>query len=155
MSEYCPKCGISLPTESKFCFKCGAAIPTASPTPDIETNNVSEDPMKLVRPLCYIAGILSGVLFLNMDPYRQNKEIRFHAWQSIFFTLTWLGVLLLHTILPFIFFPLFPMTFLIQIAFFALWVILLVKAYNGEIFKLPILGEMAQARSAKSADPDS
>jgi uncharacterized membrane protein len=151
MSIFCPKCGASLPDESKYCFKCGAPIPvnvnTDTPIPKTIEAPVTPDSMNLARLLCYVAGILSGIIFLNLEPYRADRDIRFHAWQSIFFTLTWLGVLFIYRILPFIFFPLFPLAFLLQLAFFGLWVVLLAKAYNGEKFKLPILGDMAEARS--------
>ncbi len=42
--------------------------------------------------LCYLALVLTGVLFLFLEPYNRNKAIRFHAFQSIF---VWIGIMVL------------------------------------------------------------
>jgi|SRR5690349_9100530 len=91
---------------------------------------------------CYLAGILFPIIFLTRDPYKTNRFIRFHSFQSIVFTLMWAAVIgalrLLHeqsavaTVLS-----------IAWIVFFTTWVLLMVKAYQGRMFKLPLVGLFA------------
>jgi uncharacterized membrane protein len=89
--------------------------------------------------LCYLAGWVTGIIFLILEP--KNKFIRFHAMQSIvtFGFLTIASIVL--SALPFVgdFFAL-----AIGILIFILWIILMVKAYQGELYKLPVAGNIAE-----------
>ena len=89
--------------------------------------------------LCYLAGWISGIIFLVIE--RKSKFIRFHAMQSIvtFGFLTIASILL--SALPFVgnFFAL-----AIGILSLILWIILMVKAYQGELYKLPVAGNIAE-----------
>jgi len=89
--------------------------------------------------LCYVLGWISGIVFLILEP--ENKTIRFHAWQSIivFGAANILGIIFsfipgLRIFLPWV----------ISVIAFILWIVLMVKAYRGEKYKLPISGEMAE-----------
>ena len=87
--------------------------------------------------LSYLAGVLTGIIFFLLE--KQNKFVRFHAMQSIlvfgFFIVlnVALGILVVG-------WSLMPILSLIQLA---LWIILMVKAFQGEKFKLPVVGDMA------------
>ncbi|MBC8274553.1 MAG: DUF4870 domain-containing protein [Chloroflexi bacterium] len=89
--------------------------------------------------LCYLAGWITGIIFLVLE--QKNKFIRFHAMQSIvtFGFLTIAGILL--SALPFVgdFLAL-----AIGIVVLILWIILMVKAYQGELYKLPVAGNIAE-----------
>src|SRR4030042_3116136 len=89
--------------------------------------------------LCYLAGWITGIIFLVIE--QKNKFIRFHAMQSIvtFGILTIASVLL--SWIPFVggFFA-----SVIGILVFILWIILMVKAYQGELYKLPVAGNIAE-----------
>ncbi|MFC1704546.1 DUF4870 domain-containing protein [Candidatus Omnitrophota bacterium] len=92
--------------------------------------------------LSYLLWFITGIIFIVLE--RKNKFVRFHALQSIivFGFLFGLGI-----ILPFI--PLMGW-FLIPIVWITsliLWVILMVKAYQGELFKLPVVGDIAEKSS--------
>lgn len=93
-------------------------------------------------------GIVSGILFLNIDPYRKDPLIRFHAWQSIYLWATAVGLM----ILPRVFF-FFSFLWLIAIPAYlgalVLWLILIVKSYNGEKFKIPVLGDLAEKQARR------
>ena len=91
--------------------------------------------------LCYALGWVTGVVFLLTEP--SNRFVRFHAWQSTFvFGAACLATLLALPI------PLIGWVFAIVIFYgsVALWLILMFKAYQGERFKVPVAGDMAEQR---------
>jgi uncharacterized membrane protein len=94
--------------------------------------------------LSYLLGWVTGLIFYLLEP--NNKFVRFHAIQSIivFGTFTLLGIIL--GWIPFI------GTFiwsLISILAFILWIILMVRAYQGVKYKLPIAGNLAEKWAEK------
>lgn len=93
--------------------------------------------------LSYGLGWITGVLFLVTEP--QNRFVRFHAMQS---TIVFLALSVACVVLQSI--PILGMlltVFIVIPASAVLWLILMFKAYQGEHFKLPIAGEMAEART--------
>ncbi len=95
--------------------------------------------------LCYIGGWISGIIFLVLE--QKNRWVRFHAVQSIivFGTITVAGLI-------FGWIPVVGDAFswIISIIGFILWVILMIKAYNGERYKLPVAGDIAESIVATS-----
>lgn len=95
--------------------------------------------------LCYICTPISSIIFIVLE--KSNPDVKFHAWQGTFLGCAWIGlwivINILVMILPFIGF-LFP---IISLAFFVLWVICLIKAYQGERWKLPVIGDMAAKKA--------
>lgn len=81
--------------------------------------------------LAYLLGILSGIFFYLTE--KNDKYVRFHAIQSIA-----LGVVMF---IPSMFIPFFG-----ALAYIALTVYLMVKAYHGEKYKLPVLGDFAEKK---------
>ncbi len=102
--------------------------------------------------LCYLLGFITGILFLVIAPYNQNRIVRFHAFQSIFLNVAWVAVFIALNILFAIihvfglFFGLF-LTPLIGLAFFVLWIYLMISAYQGKTVVLPIIGPLAQQQA--------
>ena len=89
--------------------------------------------------LSYLAGILTGIIFFLLE--KENKFVRFHAMQSI---MTFGFFFVLNIVLgfvPVVGWSLIPLVGIVQLI---VWIILMVKAYNGEHFKLPIVGDLAQ-----------
>jgi uncharacterized membrane protein len=88
--------------------------------------------------LCYLAGWITGLIFFLIE--KENRFVRFHAMQSIitFGSLTVLSMIFGFMPLLWI---LMPILGILQVI---LWVILMVKAYQGELFKLPVIGEIAE-----------
>ncbi|HYP06654.1 MAG TPA: hypothetical protein VER03_10535, partial [Bryobacteraceae bacterium] len=99
-----------------------------------------------------VLGFITGILFLVLTPYNQDKFVRFHAFQSIFLNGAWIAVWILETIifmmLPWALITIMSMVaMLISLAFLGLWILLMVKAYQGERFKLPIIGDLAEKQA--------
>ena len=89
--------------------------------------------------LCYLAGWITGLIFFLIE--KENRFVRFHAMQSII-TFGSLSVLFIVIgFMPFVNLVLVPILAILQVI---LWIILMVKAYQGELFKLPMIGDIAE-----------
>ncbi len=99
--------------------------------------------------LCYLAGWVTGVIFLLIE--KDNKFVKFHAIQSIltFGVLSVLIWLLIPMLLPVIGFGILTLSWILWILWLVLWILLMVKAYQGQEFKLPIIGDMAMKWAGK------
>ncbi len=123
----------------------------AEPNNDKKTSTGLEP--NLAALLSYILGIVTGIVFYLIE--RENKYVRFHAMQSILFFGAYVIIYIILTILLQVlgFIPVLGLIFriLIGIAFAVLalgalviWIILMIKAYTGERYKLPIIGDIAE-----------
>ncbi len=92
--------------------------------------------------LSYVLGIITGIIFYLIE--KENKFVRFHAMQSIvvFGFLFVLGIVL--SVIPVIGWALLPVLWVVDLI---VWVLLMIKAYQGEYFKLPIAGDIAEKNS--------
>lgn len=91
--------------------------------------------------LSYVAGFMTGIIFFVLE--KDNKFVRFHAMQS---TITFGGLFVLHVFCSYMPFLAFVMP-IISVASLILWIVLMIKAYQGEMFKLPIIGDIADQKS--------
>ncbi|MGD0785737.1 MAG: DUF4870 domain-containing protein [Sedimentisphaerales bacterium] len=107
--------------------------------------------------LCYVLGWITGLIFFLIE--KENKFVRFHAAQSlvVFGALTVLQIALgifsgiLVAIHLYVLVPVFTLLYpLIGLVGLILWIMLMVKAFQGEMFKLPIAGDMAEKMSEKA-----
>ena len=94
--------------------------------------------------------IIPAIVFLVLEPYNKSRFVRFHAWQSIFFNVAWwilwIGLrILVH--IPFLGFLTLLIWPLVGLGGFIVWIILVLKANKGEMFKLPVIGDMAQQQA--------
>lgn len=92
--------------------------------------------------LCYMIGLISGIVFYLVE--KNNKFVRFHAMQSI---VVFGFLFVLGTILPWIPVIGWILTPLLWIVTLVLWIVLMIKAFQGELFKLPIAGDIAEKNS--------
>ena len=154
---FCQSCGA--PVEGKFCAKCGAAAPgQEGPTPGLAgppppVAGAMQD--NVASALCYVLGLITGIVFLVMEPYSRNRAVRFHAFQSIFLNVAVIAV----DIVIGIFFRTVLFTFgfaglltgvlwpLFGLACFALWLYLIFSAYQGKTVLLPLIGPLAQKQA--------
>jgi len=104
--------------------------------------------------LAYIT-IIPAIIFLVMEPYNKNRFVRFHAWQNIFFHLAWIvawiALLIVSAVLAFI--PIlghlvaFLLWMALSIGGVVVWIILLMKANQGQMWKLPFIGDLAEKQA--------
>jgi len=104
--------------------------------------------------LCYLLGLVTGILFLVLAPYNRNPRIRFHAFQSIFFhvgwIIFWIAVAVIQMAMPFgLTIIISLLHLLIWLGGFIVWLLLMWKAYNNDRLVLPIIGPMAEQQAAK------
>jgi uncharacterized membrane protein len=106
--------------------------------------------------LCYLLGIITGVIFLVLAPYNQNKAIRFHAFQSIFLwvasCVVWVGWSIVSAIVLGAtyyggFGLWFVLTAVVRLGIFLFWVFMIVSAYQGKKIVLPLIGQIAQQQA--------
>jgi len=126
----------------------GAVVAISSPA------NVEQKTMEtnLVGALTYLAGFITGIIFLVLDPYKSNSFVRFHAFQSIFFNIAWVVFWILWMIISAVLTPLtagvfgliaLPLMLIFTVAGFGVWAFLMYQAYQQKLFKLPIVGKFA------------
>ena len=100
---------------------------------------------RALAALAYLTLVPAAVLLL-LPAYRHSAYVRFHAWQSLllwgaFFLLTIVS-LLLSNVTAAMAFLLFGIV--ASLAMFFLWVVLSLKAWQGELFELPLFGALAE-----------
>ena len=95
--------------------------------------------------LCYVAGWVTGIVFLLIE--KENRFIRFHAVQSI---VTFGAITIVQIIVFFI--PLIGwiLDFIILAMAVILWIVCMLRAFDGQMFKLPIVGDFADRHSKPS-----
>ena len=156
---FCASCGSQV--EGKFCPKCGAAIVAGGAAPPPPAPGTYAAPVSapmaenVASTLCYVLGLITGIIFLVLEPYSKNRAVRFHAFQSIFLNVAVIvieiafsivfGIMLriagIFSVFLGIFFPIFWLGLLI------LWLYLLFSTYQGKTIVLPIIGPIAQKQA--------
>ena len=115
-------------------------IPSQTPTQTPATSN-SLDP-KVTAMLAYLLWLLGGIVFFAIS---KDQYVRFHAAQSILLSIVVAILYVFMMIFGFMFwFLLGNVSIIIWTAIFAVWILLMIKAYQGIRFKLPIIGKIAE-----------
>ncbi len=160
---FCTNCGTDV-SGVKFCSNCGtpAAGPSsgaAAPPPAAESapgtgdasgqqgapgnswpsgsgpESVPDSTRNIAAALAYITPV--AVILLLIEPFKDIRYIRFHSLQSLFYFGSWIVLqFVLGLIAP-------PVAFLVTFAFVIGWFFIAYKAFLGEMFHLPVLGELA------------
>jgi uncharacterized membrane protein len=137
---FCPTCGTQI-ADGATCPKCaGGAVPGASasavaPAAAGLTDNVA-------GALAYVT-IIPAIVFLVLEPFNRKRFVRFHAFQSIFVYVAWI---IIGIGLSFVGFIPFLWT-IVRLAMFVILLILALKAYQGKMFKLPVIGDLAEQQA--------
>jgi uncharacterized membrane protein len=105
--------------------------------------------------LAYVLGFITGILFLVIAPYNQIREVRFHAFQSIFLNVAWIAVwialTIVGTVMSTISFMLATLwglvSMLVSLGMLVLWIFMIVKAYQGQKVVLPVVGPLAEKQA--------
>ena len=145
---FCASCGSQV--DGGFCAKCGSPVGAAAPassTPVAPVAGGLTD--NVAAALCYVLGLITGILFLVIAPYNQNRTIRFHAFQSIFMHVGCIVIVIgLHIVLAILhLWELYFVSSLLWLVFFLLWLYLVIQAYQGKTVVLPVIGPFAQQQA--------
>ncbi len=160
---FCSSCGSQV--DGKFCPKCGApqagaAGATSAPPPGYSAPQAAPVPAagmedNMAGALCYLLGFITGIIFLVIEPYNKRPFVRFHAFQAILFSAGWIAISIALSIVFGILgmasgmWVLFlPLRALIGLLGFLLWLFCMFKAYNREMYQLPIVGPIAAKQAA-------
>ncbi len=146
---FCRNCGTDV-ADAKFCSRCGTATDpfgggasstsaSASPTADfVAGDNTAGALAYLLLPAIYF-------LFLT-DTYRQNRFVRFHSYQALFYcssvvALIWIVLNILGFVLGYL---VYVLAWLLTMASFVFWAKLIIRAYQGQMYKMPLIGDLAE-----------
>jgi uncharacterized membrane protein len=145
---FCSKCGTENPTGAKFCSKCGAELGASAKLPEAVAKPEAESSTGMTANvaglLCYVLGWVTGIIFVVLE--KKSTFVKFHAWQSIMtFGVLFVASLILAWI------PIFGWILgtLIGILSFVLWIILIIQAGTGKMWKLPLVGDWAEKQASK------
>ena len=149
---FCAKCGTQVAEGTSFCVSCGTPVGSGAGSPGAPAIAGTAMSSNVAGLLTYVLGFITGIIFLVIKPYKNDKFVRFHAFQSIFLSVLWIGFRIVWGYIvmgmiwgPFsgLWAPLGLISMLISLAFVACFLVLMYKAYNNERFKLPIIGDLA------------
>ena len=144
---FCQACGAELGAAA-FCPKCGAGqgggVAVASPS----TEGLAENVAGL---LCYVLGWVTGLIFLLID---KRPFVKFHAAQSIVvfggLTVLRIGIRVVIGSGGLVGFGLWAgISMLLALLGFVLWILLMIKAFNHELYKLPGVAGIAEGIAGK------
>lgn len=175
MTRFCHQCGNAVAEGTRFCNKCGTPLAPTQPQTGTQyqkppgfqgsgqqTPGYGQYPYQqpyqapaagdlkpnIAGMLCYPLSFVTGIIFLALAPYNRDRFIKFHAYQSIFFIVAlFLVSLALGIMLPWRLERV--MMGLLRLVFFAGTGYSMYKAYLGERFKLPVIGEYAERQADK------
>jgi uncharacterized membrane protein len=104
-------------------------------------------PSQPIAALTYLLGFVTGIIFLYLEPYNQDEFVRFHARQSIGFSVAWFAINIIfgvfEAVLPHqLAAILMGLQELINLALACFWVFLMYKAYIGERYRIPELAQV-------------
>jgi uncharacterized membrane protein len=150
MDRFCSSCGTQMADNAAFCPSCGRAAVAGStgaapaPAPMQQGSAASASGLQdnVAGALAYL--VIPAIVFLVVEPYNKNKFIRFHSFQAIIY---WIASIILQTIawmIPILNLVLGP---IIGLAIFIGWIVLLIKAFQGTMFKLPVIGDLAEKQA--------
>jgi uncharacterized membrane protein len=159
----CPRCGSAVSGSAAYCSVCGSPVSSArtfpSAVPPPTGTSGAGMSSAVAGAFSYLLWVITGIILLCVEPYRRDPFVRFHAFQSICFhavitvlwivwnNVVWLGFLSLGFLLVFI--NLVGALVTLGIVFY--WIFLMYKAYNGERYMIPVIGEFASKLASKES----
>jgi uncharacterized membrane protein len=155
---FCSACGTQMADIAAFCPKCGKAAaqagsagPAVVPAPVSGSTGAASGSLPMAENIAGMLAyftIIPAILFLLIEPFNRNRFVRFHSFQCLFTCVALIVVQIVLSIFSHIL-PIFMFGFwsLLGLAELVLWLLLVFKAYQHEMFKLPIVGDMAEKQA--------
>jgi uncharacterized membrane protein len=125
------------------------------PKPPSGTSGGSGLAPNVASLLCYVCTFITGIIFLLIE--KDNKEVKFHAWQAIFLGVASIALQIAITILTLILGQIASalamivglVGWLVYLGIFVVWIVAMVKAYKGEHWLIPVIGNLAEQQANK------
>ena len=161
---FCAKCGTENPDGAKFCSKCGAglgapakpsagaAVGAAKPEAESSTGMSAN----VAGLLCYVATWITGIIFVVLE--KKSTFVKFHAWQSIMtfgvltvvqIILSIIGAIAVSTFSFGLWRFAYVLGIIVWVIIVGLWIALMVLAYQGKMWKVPLAGNWAEKQASK------
>ena len=143
---FCSTCGTQIPDGATVCAACAGRAAVAPPSASAGAPGMTDN---VVGMLAYFT-FIPALIFILIEPYNKNRFIRFHSFQSLFFNLAWWVIwfgIRVFVHIPFFGWLAILIVPLLWIAGFIVWLILVIKANQGQMFKLPVIGDMAEKQA--------
>jgi uncharacterized membrane protein len=140
-----------MPDAAAYCPGCGRAMRPV----ERAQGTVGGLPETLAGAMAYCT-IIPAIVFLLVEPYRKNRFVRFHSLQCLGVCLVTLVVGAMLRVAGFVLFFIpvlghllvWLLSMVVTLALLVVWVVLVVKALQGEMFKLPVVGDFAERRAS-------
>lgn len=153
---FCSVCGTQTADGSTICPACSrSAVPAggmAAAQPVAGSVGGMTD--NVAGMLAYVT-IIPAILFLVIEPYNKNRFVRFHSFQNLFLHVAafvcWIALFIISAVLAFI--PIlghlvaFLLWMVLSVGLLVVWIMLLIKANQGQMWKLPVIGDMAEKQA--------
>ncbi|HZO82253.1 MAG TPA: DUF4870 domain-containing protein [Candidatus Binataceae bacterium] len=110
---------------------------------------------QVIAALAYVLGLVTGIVFLYLEPYDRDDYVRFHARQSIAFSVAWLVI----NVIFGVFIAVLPYSLgrllgglqeLVNLALAVMWIFLMWKALRGERYRIPYLADITDGFAGAS-----
>jgi uncharacterized membrane protein len=148
----CPHCAAQMPETAAFCPGCGRTMQSEARAQG-KVGVLSEP---IAGALAYFT-FVPAIIFLVLEPYKHDRFVRFHCFQCL---LLWGAVILLAVVLKLaglllfiipVFGPLLVVlvSTVLGLGAVVIWLVLVIKAFQGEMFQLPLLGAVAAQQAEK------
>jgi uncharacterized membrane protein len=147
LMAFCSTCGAQIADGTTTCAACAGRAAAGGPA--VATANAGGMADNVAGMLAYFT-IIPAIIFIVMEPYNRNRFIRFHAFQCLFFAVAWtvlwiaLSIVAHIPILGWLTILIWP---LVGLAGLVIWIILVIKANQGQMYKLPVIGDMAEKQA--------
>ena len=142
---FCPTCGTQI-ADGATCPKCAGGV---VPSPSMSAPAGAGLADNVAGALAYVT-IIPAIVFLVLEPFNKKRFIRFHSFQCLFFAITWTALWIILAIIghiPVLGWATLLLWPLVSLAGFVVWLILVLKAYQGQMFKLPVIGDIAEQQA--------
>jgi len=141
---FCPTCGTQI-ADGTACPRCAGGAVHANASTSANAGLADN----VAGALAYVT-IVPAIVFLVLEPFNKRKFVRFHAFQCLFFAVAWTVLWIALSFVAHI--PLLGWATvliwpLVSLAGLVIWIILVLKAYQGQMFKLPVIGDMAEQQA--------
>ncbi|MFN3322292.1 MAG: hypothetical protein ACK5AZ_02250 [Bryobacteraceae bacterium] len=138
---YCCHCGYRVQESDVYCGHCGA-----NQRPQARPDFLGGISPRTASVLCYIPllGWIAAIAVLASERYREQYDVRLNAFQGLYLFVAWL-------IVDWVVAPFFHMApgqrlpvGILKTLLFGAWIFMIIKTSQGHLYRLPVLGELAE-----------